>query len=77
MKIKGKKVIEIRPMTRGEYDQRHYMSERVSCAKRFGLEKSFLSPFCEENGKALFCEDCKQRFAKVNGKYIILVRCEK
>lgn len=86
MKVKGKQVIDIRPMTRGEYDKKHDDCELITdCAKRFGLTAK-----CNEqglydcyDGDVIFgydidgCKECFQQPAKVNGKYIMLVRLKK
>lgn len=94
MKVKGKQVVEIRSMTRGEYDSRHYQSSITDCAERFGLscqkyqesiakyiEKN--TYFCKDDDGSVYCSDagqceyCHKKQAKVNGKYIMLVRLKK
>lgn len=84
MKVKGKQVIEIRPMTRGEYDSRHYQSSITDCAERFGLschrDTEQNSYRCKDDDGSIYyydsgqCKDCHKKQAKVNGKYIMLVR---
>lgn len=66
MKIKGKKVIEIRPMTKREYCKRHieccYCFDDIQCIVLI-------------NGSS--CRDCLNQPAVVNGTHIMLVRCKK
>lgn len=82
MKIKGKEVVEIRPMTREEYRAKHNIIEcdSLCCFCQYHSDKLNRFECCTVDIEtrirygAKFCNNIP---AKANGKWQMLVRCKK